>query len=445
VIETRYLIVGNSAGGIGAAEAIREVDRQGSLIIISEEPYPAYSRPLLLEYLIGERSLSSMLFRPPEFYEENNITALLGRRAGRLNIEQHLAELEDGETIAWEKLLLATGGQPTIPPVTGLHLKGVFTFTTLDAARELGKSLEEAKRAVVIGSGLIGISVTEALMKRGLEVAVVVRTDRILRAILDEEASYLAGAALREAGVKLLTHHNVAEIVGKPSRPREVGGVVLDDGETVPCDLVVIAVGVTPRTELVSGTAVKVNQGIVVDRQMAASCPDVYSCGDVAEAYDFVWERNRVIPIWPNAYIGGRVAGYNLAGVKTEYPGGTAMNSLRYFGLPIIAAGMVSPPEGQGYEVLRRRDNHTYRKIVLKDNVVVGMVLVKAIERSGIIFGLMRDRVDVSEFKSALVAEDFGLASFPPQLWQRRLETPVTAGVHPASPSPQAKRREGGE
>jgi len=195
----------------------------------------------------------------------------------------------------------------------------------------------------------------------------------------------------------------------------------------------VVAIGVSPRTELALNTKIKVNRGIVVDRYMATSCPDVYACGDATEAYDFVHDTNRLTPIWPNAYIGGRTAGYNMAGIKTEYPGGTAMNSLNYFGLDIASAGIVAPPDEDKFEVLSRQNNGTYQKIVLKDNLIVGMVFVKDIEKSGIVFGLMRDRVNAGSFKQSLLTDDFGLVSLPTELWQERLEAPPAERLHPVA------------
>jgi NAD(P)H-nitrite reductase large subunit len=421
---TKYLIVGNSAGGIGAAEAIREVDREGSLTIVSDESYPAYSRPLISEYLATGYPLERMLFRAPDFYYKNNIVALLGRKVIRLDLDQNAVELEDGERIVWERLLIATGGVPIIPKMGGLNQSEIFTFTTLDDAKRIEESLGKVGRAVVIGGGLIGISITEALVKRHMKVTVVEMMERILGTVLDKTASRFAREALEQAGVRVITGHTVAGISSEPSQ-RRVKGVMLDSGEWLPCDLVVVAIGVAPRTELVSGTKIRTNRGIVVDRYMATNCPSVYSCGDAAESYDFIHGTNRVIPIWPNAYIGGRVAGYNMAGIKTEYPGGTAMNSLKYFGLPIIAAGMVNLPngeDGQGYEVLTRLDDNIYQKVVLKDGVIMGMVFVNSIDRAGIVFGLMKDQINVHQFKESLVSEDFGLASFPQELWQKRLE-----------------------
>jgi len=186
---------------------------------------------------------------------------------------------------------------------------------------------------------------------------------------------------------------------------------------------VIVAIGVRPRTELVAGTGIKINRGIVVDRYMATSAADVYACGDVAEAYDFTYGENRLTPIWPNAYMGGRVAGFNMAGVSTEYPGGTAMNSLKYFGLAIASAGIVNPPD-DSYEVLSKKHDHTYKKVVIKDGFTVGMLSVGNIEKLGIVFNLMKDRVNATGFKQALVADDFGLISLPEEMWRPSLEVP---------------------
>jgi NAD(P)H-nitrite reductase large subunit len=424
---TRYLIIGNSAGGIGAAEAIREVDKESSIIMISDEPYPSYSRPLISKYLTRERTLETMLFRPVEFYSQNNITSILGKRVKSLGLGDRTAELENCEHISWEKLLIASGGVPIVPKMEGAGKRGTFTFTTLDDAKAIDEFIENAQTAVVIGGGLIGISVTEALKKRGVKVTVVEMKDRILNTILDEQASLIAEETLKRAGVKIITGRTVAEITGKEL----VRGVVLDNGEDIPCSLVVVAIGVSPRTELAKGTEIKLNRGIAVDSHMATNYPDVYSCGDAAEAYDFVYCANRLTPIWPNAYIGGRVAGYNMAGVKAEYPGGTAMNSLNYFGLDIAAAGIAAPPEGDGYELINKQNGTVYQRVVLKDDLIVGMVFVGAIEKAGILFSLMRDRVKVSNFKKTLLSDNFGLVSLPKELWQRRLEkdTAIIGGL----------------
>jgi len=419
----KYLIIGNSAGGIGAAEAIREADKAGAITIISDELYPAYSRPLISEYLVDKRPVERMLFRPPDFYEKNNIRTILGEKVAQVDFNEHTVKLGSGRTLAWQKLLLATGGLPIVPRIKGLGLKGVFAFTRLDDAREIDQFLNQygrGVRAVVIGGGLIGVSVTEALVKRGVEVTVVEMKERVLNTILDEEASALEEKALMQAGVEIITGHTVSKLGSSPCEPIIVS---LDDGRLIPCEVVIVAIGVQPRLELVAGTGIKVNRGIVVDRRMATSRVDVYACGDVAEAYDFVSGENRLTPVWPNAYVGGRAAGFNMAGVAAEYPGGTLMSSLKYFGVNIVAAGMVNLPD-DSYEVVSKKHGDIYRKVVVKDRRIAGMLFAGDIEKSGIIYNLMKDRVEVDGFKEVLVADDFGLASLPEEIWRARLAMP---------------------
>ncbi|MDY7019615.1 MAG: FAD-dependent oxidoreductase [Chloroflexota bacterium] len=430
LLKTKYLIVGNSAGGIGASEAIREVDKVSPITIVSDEPYPAYSRPLISKYLTKERTLDGILFRSLDFYSQNNISSLLDKRIKRLDLESHTAELENDEKIAWEKLLLATGGKPIIPRIEGLSKSGVFSFMTLDDAKAISEFLNSASKAVVIGGGLIGISATEALVKRGIEVTVVEMKQRILNTILDEQGSLMAEEALKQAGVRIIGGHTVSEISGEHS----VREIILDNGERISCNLVVVAIGVVPRNELAEGTEIRVNRGIAVDSQMTTSHPDVYSCGDVAEAYDFVYGTDRLTPIWPNAYIGGRIAGYNMSGTRAIYPGGTAMNSLNYFGLDISAAGIAIPPDNDGYEIISKQKDSVYQRVVLKDDLIVGMVFIEEIEKSGLVLSLMRDRVNVSSFKQALLSDDFGMVCLPRELWQERLGVPPLLVYKPTIP-----------
>lgn len=433
-----YLIIGNSVGAVGAVEAIREVDQKGTLTIVSEEPYPVYSRPRISEYLAGESTLEEMSYRPPDFYDRNAVETILGQKAIQVDVNKKTVRLEDGREIPWEKLLLATGGIPFVPRMEGLDKEGIFTFTTLGDAQRLAAWLSPAHRqAVVIGGGLIGISASEALVKRGLEVTVVELKDWILNTILDEEAARLAERTLKDKGLRFLTGHTVQSILGKPDDPRLVGGVRLASGQEMPCDMLVTAIGVVPRTELAANTPIQVNRGIVVDDHMATSAAGVYACGDVAETFDFLYGTKRVIPIWPNAHIEGRIAGYNMAGREARYAGGVAMNSLNYFGLPIVSAGIYDPPQGD-YETIIVRDpaRNVYKKAVLKDDHLVGMILVGEIDKAGILMGLIRDQIKVEGFKEHLLAPDFGFIHFPAAM---RAERRGQNGRSSGSPSLIAK------
>jgi len=411
----KYVIIGGSAGGIGACEAIREVDPVGELALISEELFPQYSRPMISDLVSGKASFEKMKYRGDAFWQKNNVELKDGQKAVHLDFKEKCVDLDNGEKVGFERLLIATGGKPIVPKTDGVDKKGVFTFTTVSDAERLAAIVKKNQRAVVIGGGLIGVSVADALVKRGVVVTVVELKDRILNLILDEAASRIIEDVMEDSGITIVTGQTVKSIIGKFEDDTVVEGVILSNGEEIPCDYVIFAIGVVPRTELVVGTDVKTNRGIIVDKHMQTNVPDVYACGDVAEVYDFVYGENRVLPLWPTAYLGGKVAGYNMAGKKTEFPGGTAMSALKYFKVPVISVGLVNPVNDDDFDVVIHHDplRNVYRKAVLRHNNIVGFTLVNDIERAGILFFLMHSLLDVKEFSGILVSDDFSLASLP--------------------------------
>jgi NAD(P)H-nitrite reductase large subunit len=245
----------------------------------------------------------------------------------------------------------------------------------------------------------------------------------ILMSILDSETAAVEEETIRQSGVEIITGFTVNTISGDPNG--KANGVILSDGRSLPCDIVILAVGVQPRMALARDAGIETNRGILVDRHMATSSPDIFACGDAAEAYDFLRHENRVNPIWPAAYSGGKVAGANMAGVPAEFQGGTAMNAMKYFGLHILSAGIVVPPD-ESYEVVSRRENSSYQKIVLQDGLIKGFVFMNDIERAGVVYNLMKDEVNVDNFKQVLVAGDFSLTDLPESIWQPLLATVCT-------------------
>lgn len=420
----KYVIVGASAAGLGAVEAIREVDTNGTITVITDETCSHYSRPMISDFVSGKADMKKINCRTDGFWKENNVEALVGKKATALNLTEKTVQLESGEKVAYEKLLLATGGKPFVPKTEGSEKEGVFTFTTIGDAQQIAAKIDtiNAKSAVVIGGGLIGISITEALLKRGLKVTMVELQDKILSLLLDAKGSDIVEAVVKKAGVNIVTGQSVQKILGKPDNDCVVGGVLLTKGAQVACDLVIMAIGVIPRTDLVVGSAVKINRGIIVDNRMQTSVPDVYASGDVAEAYDFIINQNRTLPLWPLAILEGQVAGYNMAGKTTTYGGGTNMSSLKYFGIPIVSIGLANPKEDPTLEVLANQDveYNVYKKLVLRNNVIVGITLVNSIERAGILFYLMKNAINVKKFKQELLSDDFSWANLPVGL-QRKM------------------------
>jgi NAD(P)H-nitrite reductase large subunit len=381
---------------------------------------------MISDFVSGKADLQKMKTRDDQFWQTHNVNSLCGKKAVSLNTAERSVTLDGGEKVVYEKLLLATGGKPFVPKMDGQDKDGVYTFTNIADAEHLAQKIASgaAKTAVVIGAGLIGISVTEALTKRGVKVTMVELQDKILSLLLDPKASDMVEAVVRKAGVDIVTGQSVQKIVGKPDNDHAVGGVVLTKGGQIPCDMVICAIGVIPRTELAVGTPIKVNRGIVVDNCMQTTVPDVYASGDVAETYDFVLNQNRTLPLWPLAVLEGKIAGYNMAGKKADYTGGTNMSSLKYFGVPIVSIGLANPKPDPALEIQTKEDpaRGVYKKLVLKDGVIVGMMFLNDIERAGILFYLMKNRVNVTEFKAALLKDDFGLAALPPSLRKTMLE-----------------------
>lgn len=420
----KYVIVGASAAGLGAVEAIRDVDPAGTITVITEENCSHYSRPMISDFVSGKADLKKVNCRTEDFWKENNVEALVGQKVTALNFSERTVQLESGEKIPYEKLLLAIGGKPFVPKTEGSDKDGVFTFTTIADAQRIAAKIDaiNAKAAVVIGGGLIGLSIAEALLKRGLKVTMVELQEKILSLLLDAKGSDIMEAVIKKAGVDIVTGQSVQKILGRPDNDGVVGGVLLTKGGHVACDLVIMAIGVVPRTELVVGSAVKINRGIVVDNMMQTNVPDVYASGDVAEAYDFVLNQNRLLPLWPLAVLEGQVAGCNMAGKKTAYSGGTNMSSLKYFGIPVVSVGLANPKDDPSLELLFKYEpqRNLYKKLVLKDNVIIGMTLVNSIERAGILFYLMKNAVNVKKFKQQLLDDDFSWAAFPVGL-QRKM------------------------
>lgn len=414
-----YVIIGNSAAGIGAVEGIRSVDKKGTIAVVSDEPYHTYSRPLISYFLGGKVETNDMYYRPKTFYTDYGVTTYFGRRVTKIDTAAKTVTMTGGKKLKYGKLLIATGGVPFVPPLKNLAGPGVFTFTKWDDAKEMRKRAREAKSAVVIGGGLIGLKCAEGLLVVGLDVTVVELADRVLSTVLDERGSRLFEGHLRKIGVNLITGDTATEVL-RDGEGR-VTGVKLKSGKLIEGEIVVVAIGVVPNTAVIEGTKVKKEKGILVDEHLKTSVKDVYAAGDCVETFDVLRKIRRPQPIWPNAYEQGRTAGLNMAGEEINYPGSFGMNSLEIEGLPSITVGMYEAA-GQKYEILQKIDpaKMTYKKVVLENDRIVGAVFIGDIDRAGIMTGLIKDRVNIKAFKRDLLGDNFGYAMFPMSLRQER-------------------------
>ncbi len=430
-----YLIIGNSAGGIGCVEGIRRVDRAGTIAIVSDEPYHTYARPLITHLIEGDVDRRGMDFRPRDFYRRHGTESYLGYRAGNLDPVKRSVRLTGTNgnsgtrhTLRFEKLLISTGGSPFIPPMDGLELKGVTPMINLDQSLEVKKRLSRVRNAVVLGAGLIGTKTAEALSHAVDRVTMVELADRILAPVTDPVSSRMAIDAFRESGVEVILNNTVSEVRGDGKG--NVAELVLQDGTLLPCDLLVVAIGVRPRTDMVEDTEVriasaKVGGGIDVNIEMETNMEGIYACGDCAHAHDVVTGGMRLLPLWPNAYIGGRIAGLNMAGSPHQHRWATNMNSVDFFGFPMVSAGFMLKPNRKGYGEIIRDDGDWYGKLILHNDVIKGMIMAGKVDRAGIYLGLMRNRTRVTGFRDKLLADDFSAVQLPDEV-KERIKHPIT-------------------
>jgi NAD(P)H-nitrite reductase large subunit len=391
-------------------------------VVVSDEAHHTYSRPLISYFLGGKVSEDRMYYRPRDFYSKLRVTPMFGGRVAAIDDRRRAIKFEDGERLNYDRLLVATGGVPFIPSIeNGVRGESFYTFTTWDEARQVKKAVEGMKHVVVVGGGLIGIKAAEGFSDLGIKVTIIELADGILSTALDETASGIMMEVAKGLGIEVLLGTTITKI---ETSGKKVVGVQVKDGTKIGCEFVVVAIGVVPNVGLVKESGVSVNRGIVVNEEMATSAADVFAAGDVAEGPSVLEEAKRVVPIWPNAYRMGKVAGTNMAGKRDIYDGSMAMNSIEVNHVPVISVGL-SRAQGPEYEILTRSDKaaRIYRKIILRDDVVVGAILVNSIDRAGIITGLIRDKVDVRNFKQSLIEDKFGYISMPRQLRRERLET----------------------
>ncbi|MCL6610662.1 MAG: FAD-dependent oxidoreductase [Peptococcaceae bacterium] len=417
-----YVIIGNSAAAIGAVESIRKVDREGTVTVISSEKEHVYSRPLIAHLVAGEAGEDKMPYRQADFYRKMGVRLLLGHKVNGVNYEDQKVFINGGGELAYDRLLIATGSKVSVPSIPGLGLEGVTAFQTCAEARAIVEMLKAGrKKAVVIGAGLIGLRAAYGLQKGGAGVTVVEFLPRVLSRVLDAEGSELVESILKKGGLNVLTGRSVREITGTGGR---VAGVVLDNGEKLPCDLVVIATGVAPNLELAAG--LKTGRGIVVNQFFQTSYSNVYAAGDVAETMDIPRGVPRVNANWPNAHEQGRVAGLNMAGRPVPYKGSIGMNAVSFCGVPVISIGVFDPdaePES-GYETKIRKnpEANIYQKLVFKQNRLKGAIFIGDLGCCGAVKDLIESQMLAGIIKDSILEERYQLYGFLRKRRQEKLE-----------------------
>ena len=415
-----YLMIGNSTAAVGAIEAIRSIDASASIGVVSAETEHTYSRPLITYFLCGKVTEDNVYYRPADFYEKMGVECMLGAQVETVSTRDKRVTLATGEQIGYGSLLLAAGGAPIAPPIPGIDRPGVFFMNSMADARRAKGWLAHGQRSVVIGGGLTGLKTAEALRQMGQEVTVVELADRLLAMALDQTASEMVRQAFVENGVDVLTEVQVTSFDSYEGS-NDLWAAALNTGESIACDSAFVTIGIRPRIDIVSGSEIRTAKGVLVDRHMRTNIDSVYAAGDLAEAYDPLMCQNRVVPILPNAYIGGRIAGLNMCGREADYNVGMSVNSVSFFGRPVMSAGFAAQEEGDGFEVIKRTEDQNYRRLVIRDGKLVGMIAAGEIERAGLMTGIMRAGLDVTGLQDKLLDGSLGLIDLPPDVVEERI------------------------
>lgn len=408
----KYVIIGNSAAGIACVEGIRSADAEGEITIVSDEPFAAYGRPLISYYLLGATDRQRMLYRPADFYERNKVRTLLGARAEKIDPAAQKIVLRGGGEIPYDRLLVATGSRPFEPPMEGIEgVKNKFNFMTLQDALSLEKVLSKRKNVLIIGAGLIGLKCLEGILERVKSVSVADMAGRILPSILDDAGAAVVRRELEGKGAKFYLSDSVAKFDG--------GTAHLKSGKEISFDILVVAVGVRPNTELVKDAGGEVSRGVVTDEKQQTSLKNVYAAGDCAESFDITSGARKVLALLPNAYRQGYTAGVNMAGGEAAFADAMPLNAIGFFGSHVLTAGSY---EGESFV---QAEGDVYRKFFCKDGVLKGFILVNSPERAGIYTSLIRNKTPLSEvdFKSLEGAPN--LAAFPQAARERMLAREV--------------------
>ena len=380
-------------------EGIRSQDKEGSITIISKEPYHTYSRPLISYLLYGKTDRERMKYRPDSFYEEMDCTVMLGKEAVRIDSAAKQVFLDSGEAVAYDKLLVATGSKPFVPPMEGLdEVKQKFTFLSLDDALSLEKTLTSDSRVLIVGAGLVGLKCAEGIADKVKSITVVDLADRVLPSILDETGAQMVQRHIEQKGIQFLLSDSVQQF--------EDGKAHLQSGKIVPFDIVVVAVGVRPNSELVQQAGGAAQRGIQTDTLCQTTLPDVYAAGDCAQSLDVTTGQQRVLALLPNAYMQGECAGINMAGGEKAYDNAIPMNAIGFFGLHMITAGSY---DGKTYVA---QTDGSYKKLVTDDGVLKGYVLIGDVARAGIYTAMVRERTLLEQVDFELLKEKPQLMAF---------------------------------
>ncbi len=396
----KYVIIGASAAGLAAAEAVRKYDAQDTVTVLTEEEYMPYSRPSISYYLKGKVKESNMALRKPAFYKEKKIDVITSSKVTAIDTEKKIVKA-GRKNYPYDKLCLCTGSKPFVPPMDNVEGKAnALTFLDLKATKAVKTLANDKTRAVVIGAGLIGMKAAEGLVKICKSVDVVELAPRVLPSILDAKSAKQVKKHLENNGIRF---HLENTVVKASSKGKQITAVTLKDGKKLPCDLLILAVGVRPQTELAEKAGLEVNRGIITDTEtMQTSNPDIYAAGDCCVSTDMLDGSKKIIALWPNAVQQGNVAGAQMAGADVTVGGTYSVNAIDFFGLRICTCGLINA-QGEQYSDKIRQDGDVYKRLVFEGDKLVGYVLINSSVNAGMYTNLISNKISLDTIQGDIM------------------------------------------
>lgn len=399
----KLVIIGNGAAALSAVKAIRKKDRFASITLISEENCYAYSPALTTYYLSQKIDKEDLFIANHRFYQDYNVDTKFGVRAEAIDPFKQVVYLKDDIVAEYDKLLIATGASAkSLDNASTDVSKYISTLRTIQDAEKIRSVTGHAKEVVVLGAGLVSLQIVNAIFKKGLKITLLISSKQILSQNIDTECAAIIQRRLESQGISLLFGREVRNV----KRGRTKAHVVTSLDEELPAHLIVVGKGIKPNIEPVVNTNIKVKEGILVDPYMRTSVENIFAAGDVAEIEDSLSGGTRVMANWPSACTQGETAGLSMTGHLTKSNGFFKQNITNIFGLTIASIG-ISKPCNCNYQELQYADppKEIYRKFILKNNKIVGAVLLGNIRDIGVIRNCIENGIDISQWKDKIAQE----------------------------------------
>ena len=410
-MKTKYLIIGAGAAGMSAARSISEIDTGGSITILSNEGVKPYFRPLIPYIITGTKKLDDILLEGMGPFAKLEASILTGERVKSIDAK-HKTVSTGKKMRDYDRLLLATGSRPKIPgEMEGTDTDGVYTLRFYSDAKGIASRIGTGGHAVLAGGGLLNLKAAFALRKKGINVTLVINSPAILSQLMEPDDSFLLKNAISDEGIRTLTGKNVKKIISGKSG---VEGIILDNGDELPCSLVCIGKGVEPITDYLENSGINIDKGIVANEFTETNMPGIFTAGDAAVTFNPVSGEPVITGLWTNAAEMGKCAGRNMAGLETSYAGTMGiLNATQLGDVPFVSMGVVHT-RGTDLDSHVFSSSKTYRKLVFSSDGkrLVGALFIGNIKNAGLYRYVIKNNMPVQEIKTSILKQSLNYGHF---------------------------------